>query len=915
MLGFIGLCLLCGHVRATTPLNQISGTLYQTEHCLFIIDTTVTWSSPTTAYSDIYAPGSTAPYFPRLAGYFDTLTTQFPGSYFSVCYIANTGASNVPNYIDRIYKATGISSGIGSAGLGSSGVPGTPQSFASVDMCRYNLPGGNVSATMLGVFDHEIGHAWGAQIFYTLNQPSLSNGHWLANSNVDCQMSGVSSTDGYVSVNKIYGDPVHGFRWQKVNNNRSNDTEVFSEQALYLMGVSPAFPTSYVLNNPVYNADLTMSYSSIDTFDHAAAVATYGVRNPDYKTSPKQFKLGFVYVARDLNEVNTVYQAVEQSIDQFCNGEAISTTTYRSQTPFLADSRYRASVDGLLAELDGNSRPTLSVNSGYVLSNDGTATVGFVASDTGGSTPTVSVVPASVHCAIVGSNVQVSGLPDGVHFFTLKAVDAGGKKSFAHFTVEVQRPVAAFTITTDSIAQTVTAGNNATFTVAASGVSAPVSYQWYIRPAKTSTWNALGNGGNYAGASSATLTVGSAPAMDGDAFLCMISDATGIATSSPASLIVNETVPAIVAAPVDKNVAVGNSTYFGVTAGASATTFGYYQYQWQRLAAGSGTWADLAASSTYSGVTQSQVIIYGSSLAMNGDQFRCVVTNTAGSTTSPAATLATGTAPVITTQPLPATANVGGSASFTVMASGTGPLSYQWYKYGSPVGNAATLTLTNIQLSDDATYGVYVTNAFGLAYSNNVSLTVNPGAIAPVVSTALSSINATAGQTVAWTVTATGTAPFTYQWRKGGVALTGATNATLTLTNAQPSDAGGYDVIVTNSAGSATSNSATLTVLVVAPAISTPPSSFTTTAGQNVTLSVVATGSAPLTYQWRKNGAAITGATNATFTLANIQPVDAGNYDVIVTNSAGSATSNTSIVYVDPSTVAPFNAVIDFTIE
>ena len=819
--------LVCGCFyttsEASVPLNQISPTVYQTEHCLFIIDSSVTWSSPTTAYNEIYAAGPSAPYFPRLSGYFDTLTALFPGSYFSVCYIANTGASNVPNYIDRAYKATGISTGIGSAGLGSSGVPGTPQSFASVDFCRYNLPGGNVISPALAVFDHELGHAWGAQIFYTLNQPSLANGHWLPNSTVDCQMGAGLSTDNYLTVNKIYGDPVSGFRWQRVNNARSNDTQVFSEQALYLMGVAERFPASYVLNNPTYNADLTMSYTSLDTFDHTAAVSTYGVRNPDYKTSPKQFRLGFVYIARDLAEVNTVYQTVEQSADNFCNGEAISTTTYRSQTPFLADSRYRASVDGLLSDLDGNSRPALSVGSGYFLSNDGTATVTFSAGDPEGAILAVSLVPASNHGAVVGNTVQFSGLPNGVHFFTLKAVDAGGKKAFAHVIIEVQRPSTALAIASDPSGQTVVAGNVATFTVSGTGgVSAP-NYQWYLRAAKTSTWNALANGGAYSGANSATLSVASNPAMDGDSFLCLVSNSGGSATSGSGTLTVNETVPTITAQPADKFVT-GGSTYFRVTAGDPTTEFGYYEYQWQRRPAGSAVWSDLSASGTYSGVTQYQLTIFGVSASMDADQFRCVVSNTAGATTSTVGTLSVGTVPVITVQPLPTAGTSGQTVSFSVSATGTGPFTYQWYRYATLVGNAATLTMANLQPSDAGTYGVRVINAYGLAYSNNVGLTVNP-AVAPSVTAALQPITTSVGQDVSLTVAVTGSAPLTYQWRKDGVPISGATASTLTLTAIQVTAVGQYDVVITNAGGSAISNAVTITVDL--PAV--PPSNIVIT--------------------------------------------------------------------------------------
>ena len=154
----IGLQLCCAlsllpAALATPPvLHQVSPTVYQTEHCLFIIDSSVTWSSPATAYNEIYTATGSAPYFPKLNGYFDTLMAQAPGTYFSVCYMANTGDSHVPNYIDRIYKADGIN---------ESYSVGTPNTFTTVDICRYNLSGGSVGVASLGVFDHEIGHAGG----------------------------------------------------------------------------------------------------------------------------------------------------------------------------------------------------------------------------------------------------------------------------------------------------------------------------------------------------------------------------------------------------------------------------------------------------------------------------------------------------------------------------------------------------------------------------------------------------------------------------------------------------------------------------------------------------------------------------------------------------------------------------------
>jgi len=75
------------------------------------------------------------------------------------------------------------------------------------------------------------------------------------------------------------------------------------------------------------------------------------------------------------------------------------------------------------------------------------------------------------------------------------------------------------------------------------------------------------------------------------------------------------------------------------------------------------------------------------------------------------------------------------------------------------------------------------------------------------------------------------------------------------------------------------------------PIINTQPQNLTVLAGSNATFSVSATGPGPLSYQWKFNGTNISGATGSVLSLANVQPINAGSYQVIVTNANGSATS------------------------
>ena len=184
----------------------------------------------------------------------------------------------------------------------------------------------------------------------------------------------------------------------------------------------------------------------------------------------------------------------------------------------------------------------------------------------------------------------------------------------------------------------------------------------------------------------------------------------------------------------------------------------------------------------------------------------------------------------------------------------------------------------------------------GSVTSATATLTVNSVTVAPTVTTQPASRTVTPGANVSFIVVATGTAPLGYQWQKNGVNVTGATAASLSLGNVSTADAGSYAVIVSNAAGSVTSATATLTVnaATVAPTITTQPVSQTVTAGANVSLTVAATGTAPLSYQWQKNGSSIAGATSPTLTLNGVTSTSAGSYRVVVTNPAGSATSATA---------------------
>jgi hypothetical protein len=263
----------------------------------------------------------------------------------------------------------------------------------------------------------------------------------------------------------------------------------------------------------------------------------------------------------------------------------------------------------------------------------------------------------------------------------------------------------------------------------------------------------------------------------------------------------------------------------------------------------------------------------------------------------------TASAPQITTQPQNTTVTNGGNANFSVTATGTAPLTYQWRKTGANVPGATTSTfaVSGATTNDAVGYSVVVGNSSGSVTSSVATLTV---LLPPAVITGPQNLTVTNGGTAGFSVIASGTAPLTYQWRKGGANIAGVTASSYAILGVTTNDAAGYSVVVGNSVGSVTSAVATLTVL-VPPAIRTPPQSLTVTNGSNASFSVLASGSAPLSYQWKFNGNNVGGATTSSLTVTGAQSSNQGDFTVVVSNAAGSVTSAAAHLTVQSGTTVP----------
>jgi len=269
-----------------------------------------------------------------------------------------------------------------------------------------------------------------------------------------------------------------------------------------------------------------------------------------------------------------------------------------------------------------------------------------------------------------------------------------------------------------------------------------------------------------------------------------------------------------------------------------------------------------------------------------------------------------GDGPSIFSQPQSRTNAFATTATFTVGAATFGDsLAYQWRSNGVNISNggnvsgatSATLTLSSVSSANALNYTVVVTNSFGSVTSSVATLTVlDPGI---VTQPSPESQSVPAGSTVNYNVVASGTPTFTYRWKKNGTDLAnggvvaGATTANLTLTGVALGDSGTYTCAVTNGLGGGIiSSNAVLTVL--DPFISSQPQSLTRTNFDTAIFSVTAGGTPPFSYQWRKNGANIAGATASTLTLTSVSYLNTAGYTVVVTNTLGSITSSVAVLLV-----------------
>jgi parallel beta-helix repeat protein len=235
----------------------------------------------------------------------------------------------------------------------------------------------------------------------------------------------------------------------------------------------------------------------------------------------------------------------------------------------------------------------------------------------------------------------------------------------------------------------------------------------------------------------------------------------------------------------------------------------------------------------------------------------------------------------------------GQEAVFSADVAGSAPMSFHWYKNGSPLpgGTPFQLVISNAQATNDGAYQLEVSNYLGRAVSRSALLTVVPAKPSFVLQPV--SLTEMAGSQAEFDSLAVGSSnalnPIKYAWYFNRHILSGQTKPDLAFKSVSAANEGSYFVVASNPNGSATSAVVQLTVF-LPPSLQAGISNQIVDEGASVVLSARASGTPPLAYSWTFNAFQLSNTT-ASMTLSNIAPAQSGFYSVTVANLYGSVSS------------------------
>ncbi|MGZ5543059.1 MAG: immunoglobulin domain-containing protein [Limisphaerales bacterium] len=369
--------------------------------------------------------------------------------------------------------------------------------------------------------------------------------------------------------------------------------------------------------------------------------------------------------------------------------------------------------------------------------------------------------------------------------------------------------------------------------------------------------------------------------------------------------------PVINSQPQSQTIATNGTTILTVDASGTAPI----NYQWYI-----GT-TPLSDSARMIG-TQTAALTITNATSAEGGSYSVLLTNAFGNATSWVATVTVVSLPVINIVSNPAVA-VGGNVNLGAYIFSAASVTNQWFFNGVPVvtnekfvvneyplvsggGIDSALTVLNAQFSDAGNYWLVASNLAGGTTSSYSTLVVG---YPPEITQHPQPQTVTNGYTVVFNVAATGSDPLSYKWNYNSSPLSddarhfGTTTASLTISNTLSADSGSYSVDVANAISKSFSSNAQLTVL-VPPSVTKQPLSRSVPQGLPTTFSSTGNGSAPLSFQWRLNDVAISGATASDLKLTSVSLTNLGTYTLVLSNSAGTVTSSAAALTFGP--VAPW---------
>jgi hypothetical protein len=423
-------------------------------------------------------------------------------------------------------------------------------------------------------------------------------------------------------------------------------------------------------------------------------------------------------------------------------------------------------------------------------------------------------------------------------------------------------------ISSQSTSEVLCEGGGTNLQISVQGTT-PISYTWYKNQSIVS------------GAISSSLIISNADTSDIGNYYCTATNLCSSVNSANILMTINSA-PSITYQPATSSICENQSGLFNVTASGTSPL----SYQWY---SGAGA---------ISGATSSSYLIPQVATSNSGSYY-VKVTNDCGNITSNSATLTVKNNVSLTAQSSSKTVCAGGSTSFSVTASGSTPITYQWYKNNLPLQSETNylLNLSSIDTSNAATYHVIASNSCNSIQSNSMILTVKES---PNITAQPISGSACVGSSAVFNIAAVGTQPLNYQWYFASLPVTGANSSTYLIGNVASLNSGSYYATVSNSCGTLTTNAASLTVKNLV-TISTQSANLTKCVGTSAQFSVTANGTGPISYQWYKNGVAITGAVSSTFEILSVSNINQGDYYCIVSNSCNSVQSSIKTLTVNQS--------------